>query len=206
MVRLDRAVGALIDDVRRTDANTVVALVSDHGFSPLRKDVNLFGAFIRAGMISVDAKVQVTDWKAAIWPSAGSAAVVLRDPLDIAVRRKVLELLQSIAANPDNGVAEILDAQGIEKLGGARADYMVLFKPGYQIGRDPTAPMLADSSYRGMHGYSPESEDMDAVFVVAGKGVPKRAFGKIDMRDIAPTLAHLMGATLPEAEGRSLLP
>ena len=66
--------------------------------------------------------------------------------------------------------------------------------------------MLADSSYRGMHGYSPAVEDMDAVFVIAGKGIPKRALGKIDMRDIAPILAHVMGATLPEAEGRSLLP
>jgi hypothetical protein len=184
----------------------MVALVSDHGFSPLRKDVNLFGAFIQAGLISVDAKAQVTDWKAALWPSAGSAAVVLRDAQDPQVRRTVIELLRSLAANPDNGIAEILDAHGIEKLGGARADYMVLFKPGYQIGRDPAAPMLADSGSRGMHGYSPESEDMDAVFVVAGKGVPKRALGKIDMRDIAPTLAHLMGATLPDAERRSLLP
>jgi predicted AlkP superfamily pyrophosphatase or phosphodiesterase len=206
LVRLDRAVGDLIDALRRTDADTLVALVSDHGFSPLQKDVNLFGAFIQAGLVSVDGKAQVTDWKAAAWPSAGSAAVVLRDPQDIAVRQQVVELLRNIAADPNNGIAEILDAQGIEKLGGARADYMVLFKPGYQIGRDPKAPMLADSSYRGMHGYSPDLQAMDAVFVVAGKGVPQRALGKIDMRDIAPTLAHLMGASLPEAEGRSLLP
>lgn len=206
LVRLDRAVGELIDALRRTDPETVVALVSDHGFSPLHKDVNLFGAFIQAGLVSVDAKAQVTDWKAAVWPSAGSAAVVLRNPQDAELRRQVVALLQSIAANPANGIDEVLDAQGIERLGGTRADYMVLFKPGYQIGRDPAAPMLADSSYRGMHGYSPAVEDMDAVFVIAGKGVPKRALGKIDMRDIAPTLAHVMGATLPEAEGRSLLP
>lgn len=204
--RLDRALGDLIGALRRTDAETVVALVSDHGFSPLQKDVNLFGAFIQAGMISVDAKAQVTGWKASLWPAAGSAAVVLRDPQDSGVRRQVAELLRSIAATPENGVAEILDAQGIERLGGAHADYMVLFKPGYQIGRDPAAPMLADSSYRGMHGYSPDLEDMDAVFVVSGRGVPKRSLGKIDMRDIAPTLAGLMGTTLPEAEGRSLLP
>jgi predicted AlkP superfamily pyrophosphatase or phosphodiesterase len=206
LVRLDRAVGDLIGALRRTDADTMVALVSDHGFSPLQKDVNLFGAFIQAGLITVDAKAQVTDWKAAIWPSAGSAAVVLRDPQDAVVRKQVVELLRRIAASPDNGIAEILDAQGIERLGGAHADYMVLFERGYQIGRDPKAPLLADSGYRGMHGYSPNSEDMDAVFVVAGKGVPQRALGKIDMRDIAPTLAHLMGTTLPEAEGRSLLP
>ena len=57
-----------------------------------------------------------------------------------------------------------------------------------------------------MHGYSPEREEMDAIFIVAGKGVPKRELGHIDMRDIAPTLARLMGASLPQAEGRVLLP
>lgn len=206
LTRLDRAVGELIAALRRSDPGTVVALVSDHGFAPLQKDVNLFGAFIQAGLISVDPKAQVTGWKAAVWPSAGSAAVVLRDPQDPEVRQRVAGLLRAIAADPANGVAEILDAQGIARLGGAQADYMVLFKPGYQVGRDPSAPMLADNGYRGMHGYSPETEDMDAVFVVAGKGVPQRELGRIDMRDIAPTLARLMEAPLPDAEGRALLP
>lgn len=204
--RLDATIGDLVDALRRTDPSTVVALVSDHGFAPLQKDVNLFGAFLQAGLIRVDDKHQVTDWKATLWPAAGSAAVVLRDPQDADMRRQVQAVLAGLAADPANGIDRILDPSEIERLGGAKADYLVLFKPGFQIGRDPAAPLLVDSSYRGMHGYSPEREEMDAVFVLHGDGIPRRALGRIDMRDIAPTLAKVMKVELLQAEGRALLP
>ena len=206
LAKLDEAVGELVSALRKTDPATVVAIVSDHGFAPLRKDVNLVGAFIGAGLLSVDAQGKVGDWKASLWPSAGSAGVVLRDKEDAATRARVEHLLQGLAIDPANGIEQVLDAPAIASLGGASADYLVLFKPGYQVGRDPAAPLLSDSSYHGMHGYSPEREEMDAIFIVAGEGVPQRVWERIDMRDIAPTLARLMGASLPHAEGRALLP
>jgi hypothetical protein len=46
---------------------------------------------------------------------------------------------------------------------------------------------------------------MDASFFAAGPGVPAgRDLGRIDMRDIAPTLAGLLGVRLRDAEGRAL--
>jgi len=42
---------------------------------------------------------------------------------------------------------------------------------------------------------------MRSTFLIAGPGIAKgRDLGEIDMRAIAPTLAKVMGATLPEAE------
>ena len=47
---------------------------------------------------------------------------------------------------------------------------------------------------------------MDAAFIVAGPGIPAgRDLGRIDMRDVAPTLAGRLGLVLPTAEGRDLL-
>ena len=204
--RLDATIGELVASLRQQDPDTVVALVSDHGFAALRTDVNLFGAFIHAGLITVDDRKQVSGWQAALWPAAGSASVVLRDAGDSVVREKVRALLAELAGDPANGIDQVLDADAIARLGGARADYLVLFKPGFQIGRDPAAPLLADSSYRGMHGYSPDVPEMDAVFVLQGKGIGKGSFGNIDMRDIAPTLARVMQLKLDQAEGRALLP
>jgi Ran GTPase-activating protein (RanGAP) involved in mRNA processing and transport len=44
-------------------------------------------------------------------------------------------------------------------------------------------------------------------FFLVGSGVPQaHSLGIIDMRDIAPTLAHLAGLSLPSAEGKNLLP
>jgi hypothetical protein len=43
---------------------------------------------------------------------------------------------------------------------------------------------------------------MDATFLIAGPGVTAGAdLGRIDMRDVAPTLAGRLGITLGTAEG-----
>ena len=58
----------------------------------------------------------------------------------------------------------------------------------------------------GDHGFLPENADMDAAFFLAGPGVPAGlALGRVDMRDIAPTLAGLLRVPLPAAEGRDVL-
>ena len=58
----------------------------------------------------------------------------------------------------------------------------------------------------GTHGLLPELPEMDSAFIIAGRGVPRgRVVDRIDMRDIAPTLASLAGVSLPRAEGRDLL-
>jgi hypothetical protein len=47
---------------------------------------------------------------------------------------------------------------------------------------------------------------MDAAFFVAGPGIAAgRRLGRIDMRDVAPTLAARLDLTLPAAEGRDVL-
>jgi len=52
----------------------------------------------------------------------------------------------------------------------------------------------------------PDDTEMDAAFLVARPGIPTgRSLGRVDMRDVAPTLAARLGLTLPEAEGRDLL-
>jgi hypothetical protein len=46
---------------------------------------------------------------------------------------------------------------------------------------------------------------MDSAFFVVGPGIAAgRDLGRIDMRDIAPTLAGLLGLPLPSAEGHDL--
>jgi hypothetical protein len=45
---------------------------------------------------------------------------------------------------------------------------------------------------------------MNSSFFIAGPGIAsRRDLGQIDMRDIAPTLAELLGVPLPSAEGRN---
>jgi predicted AlkP superfamily pyrophosphatase or phosphodiesterase len=82
---------------------------------------------------------------------------------------------------------------------------MVAFKIGYETARDRLAPLVGPSLVRGMHGYFPADPEMRSTFIVAGPGVKARgSLGEIDMRDIAPTVARLLGAALPTADGKPL--
>jgi hypothetical protein len=46
---------------------------------------------------------------------------------------------------------------------------------------------------------------MRAIFVAAGKGVKKGTkIGLVENIDVAPTIAHLLGYTLPDVDGRVL--
>ena len=48
--------------------------------------------------------------------------------------------------------------------------------------------------------------ELHASFFIAGPGIPAgKSLGEVDMRDIAPTLAAILGVRLPRAEGRNLL-
>jgi len=56
-----------------------------------------------------------------------------------------------------------------------------------------------------MHGYFPTHPEMRATFMIDGPGIPKAdALGDIDMRDIAPTLAKILGVQLPSATGKAI--
>jgi len=47
---------------------------------------------------------------------------------------------------------------------------------------------------------------MDASFFLVGQAVHRKGnLGRIDMRDVAPTLAALLGVALPQAEGKNRL-
>jgi predicted AlkP superfamily pyrophosphatase or phosphodiesterase len=81
-----------------------------------------------------------------------------------------------------------------------------MFKIGYQMAADIKAPLVAPSKLRGMHGYDAAFPEMRSTFLIMGQGVPRsRKLGSIDMRDIAPTLARVLGVSLPDAEGKPLL-
>lgn len=205
--QIDVLVGELVSAARRVHPDGVIAVVSDHGFAPVQQDVNLYAPFIRAGLITLK-DGEVTDWQAMPWNDGGSAAIVLRDANDAALRAKVGALLAQLQKDPAFGFDKVLDKAQIQHGGGTdQATWFVLFKPGYEMAIKPDTPMPSPGHYRGMHGYDPALPQMRSTFLIEGKGVPAgKDLGYIDMRDIAPTIAHLLNVSLPQAQGKALLP
>ena len=204
--RIDAEVGDLVAAARRAQPETVIAIVSDHGFAPVEHDTNLGTAFVEAGLIRLNDAGTVASWDAASWESGGSAAVVLARRDDPGLRAKVAALLQKLAADPASGVGRVLDRDAIAAMGGAPdADFVVDAKIGYDFGPKLQGPLVSARTLKGTHGYLPDHPEMRATFMIDGPGLPKHgALGEIDMRDIAPTLAGVMGVKLPSADGHAL--
>jgi predicted AlkP superfamily pyrophosphatase or phosphodiesterase len=55
-----------------------------------------------------------------------------------------------------------------------------------------------------MHGYLPSEPAMRSTLIVAGPGVKRGSLGVVDMRAIAPSIARILGVTLPGTEMKSV--
>jgi predicted AlkP superfamily pyrophosphatase or phosphodiesterase len=206
---LDATIGKIRATAERlAPGRAYVAVVSDHGFVRTESQLNLFPLFRDVKLITVNEKGKITDWKAIPWPTGGSVAIVLKDPGDTTTLTQVRELLGKVASDPANGIDRILEAEELHKRGGyPPASFFVGLKPGWRTGSTADGPVLLKTKVGGTHGALPDLPDLRAAFFLVGPGVPAgRSLGLIDMRDVAPTLAHEVGLSLPSADGKILLP
>jgi hypothetical protein len=131
---------------------------------------------------------------------------MLRDESDDDARKKAADVLHRLAGDASSGVAKVVDRAGARAMGGfPDAAFVVALRPGYRLGTRLQGPVTAPVRPGGTHGYATDVREMDSSFFIAGRGVAGgRDLGQIDMRDIAPTLATLMGVVLASSEGKSL--
>jgi predicted AlkP superfamily pyrophosphatase or phosphodiesterase len=201
--RIDAIMGSLRAAIEReAPGRATICVVSDHGFAPVEHDVNLYHAFLEAGLFAVDAANKITSWKAMPWPAGGAAAVVLADPTDAHVRAQVSELLNALASDPGSGIDRIMTHDELAKSRGfPDAAFVVSFKIGYEFGSSFSGPLISPPSNLGTHGYVPDRPEMRSAFFLVGPRIPAgHSLGEIDMRQIAPTLARILDVSLKDAE------
>jgi len=163
-------------------------------------------AFVKECLMTLNPKPSkkqpaLLDWKAAPWIASGSAAIMLKDPKDDAVRKKVDALLRALAADPANGIDRILDSREIAAMGGSpAAAFWVDMKTNFAIGSSLTGPLAQAVALHGVHGYAPTHPELQASFLIVGPDIRKGLdLGDIEMRNVAPTLAKLLGIPFPSA-------
>ena len=100
----------------------------------------------------------------------------------------------------------MIDRAQIKALGGAsQMDFFVDGRIGYTFGSKLTGPLVAAGTEKGTHGYFPAHPEMRATLILQGPGVTAHgSLGEVDMRDIAPTIAKLLGVAFPSADGKPL--
>ena len=208
--RIDRIVGQVIAAAQRTGGGrATVVVVSDHGHALATRELALGVAFRREGWIhfASDSAPRPNDWRVSLWNASGSAGIVLREPSDGALLRQVGAKLRQLAADSAHGITRVLTKAEAAALGGMPdASFVITMRPPYRVSGVTRGTLVRDVRPGGTHGYPPDVTEMDATFIAVGPGIPAgRDLGKIDMRDIAPTVAALLGLTMPNVEGRNVL-
>jgi predicted AlkP superfamily pyrophosphatase or phosphodiesterase len=205
---IDGMVARLAAAARAADPATVVLIVSDHGFAQVTHHVNLAIPFLKAGLIETSGEGddrEITGWKAQLWGAGGMVAVMLHDANDKQAAKQAGDLLRTLAADPKNGIDAVLDGDEMRRRGGfPDAAFVVVFKLGYYAGDEETGDLVTPiDGPHGGHGFSPEYPEMRASFFLVGPGIARgRDVGVIDMRQIAPTVAGILGVRLSGAKGK----
>ena len=198
---LDSCVEKVVDAVKQAGMQdrTTFFIVADHGFKGYTQEIRPNVALTAAGIAN---KVYVL--------AEGGTADVYIDKADRAeLLPKAMQALKSV-----EGIDQVIGEDGFAALGLPVASkdpqaFQILLtaKAGFSFSGATGGPVTAAvPQTRGSHGYLASDPDMDALFIASGYGVQQKAgVGKIQNVDVAPTIAKLLGLSLPGAKGKPVL-
>jgi predicted AlkP superfamily pyrophosphatase or phosphodiesterase len=208
--RTDDHVRQVRDEMNRVygDRATLV-VVSDHGFSPIEQSLFPNVVLRKAGLLDVKG-TRVVGGPVRVVPQGGAAMVyVLDKPNRAAVIAKVKDAFKG-----HDGIERIVSSESFAKIGVAdpavdpNAPDVVLFAKEGKVFGDTAAGALAfreKPERSGSHGHDADFPHLHASFYAAGRGIkPGVALGEINNTDVAPTVASLLGLTIPNPDGAIL--
>lgn len=203
--KIDTMLGQLIEEARRiTGDDLVVCVVSDHGTLDNHYNISPNVLLRQAGLIELDQEGNVVRWKAWSQRAGGMSEIRLADPRDEDARRVLVGVMEQLKQDPNSGILEVVDHKDALTRGGfPEAEYVLVAQKGYEIRDDVTGEYCRTRlTQKAQHGYSENFPEMRASFMLWGKGIAAgQDLGNGELIDIAPTLAAIMGVSLPDAEG-----
>ena len=197
--RNDAQVATIVEAVQAAGLaeRTDIVVVSDHGFLPLQTQLQPNFALKQDGLIQVNDRGVVTSWDAYLQSAGGAGFVYVKRPDDAALLARVRGLLDTIAADPTNGVDKLWTREDLRRAGAApEASFALTMKPGFYLGTSH-AVLVQPTTGKGGHGFDPSMPALHASLILAGPNVGARGdLGVVRMTQIAPTLARWFGVRL----------
>lgn len=200
----DACIARLIEAARKAgllDRITFV-IASDHGFTDYTHQIHPNVMLVREDLLHMEKG----SYRGSVWiqPEGGEASLYIRD------NKQRATLLPKLKADFEKlpGVAAVYTADQANQLGlPARGttdqapDLYLLAKADYSFTDGTREPLLTDvNPARGGHGYLNSEPDMQALFIASGAHVRRGVeLGAISNLRVAPTIAKLLGVSLPAA-------
>ena len=181
---------------------TVFIITGDHGFTDVIYSFAPNVLLIEHGYLAED----FNPWKAVVEATSGSAAVHLHDPADSKTLKEIQKLFEENSTD-DRGhpMFRIVDRKEADSHGAAvKPAFFLEGIPPFMASGAMTGDFVRSARLRGNHGYLPTHPEMHTGLIVNGPGIQSAEIGVIELIDIAPTIAEIMGFEMPDVEGRVL--
>jgi predicted AlkP superfamily pyrophosphatase or phosphodiesterase len=177
-------------------------LASDHGFGAVHHAIRPNVVLAQQGIL----KLENGSYRGKAWflPEGGETSLYIRDP---SLRASLVPRLQAYFEKLP-GVAGAYTNAEAQKLGlpatgstDQAPDLYVVAQQGYAFWDGAAGPLEQDvNPVAGSHGYLNTDSDMQALFIASGAHIrPGIDLGSISNLRVAPTIAKILGVSLPAA-------
>ena len=121
------------------------------------------------------------------------------------VKNGVYDWLCAMKNDPDNGIAAIYSSKKAKKLGAdPECTFMLEARRGFYFQNELDTAEIPDIQ-RATHGFHPDRKDYQTIFMAVGPDIiPGMEIEEMSLLDEGPTMAEIMGLSLPDADGRIL--
>jgi len=149
------------------------------------------------------------DWRAYLQCSGGSAYLFVREG-DNEALSLALKVLHEAMADSQYGIESIRPMSITEHLPPrTKITHAVCARPGYYLNEAWDGAVVETISRPGVqyaaHGYAPETPGYKCVLIAKGPGITARgSLGPLEMVDIAPTMAKILGIPFPPCAGKAI--
>ena len=169
--------------------NALLIVVSDHGQEDIRRTVNLTKTLDALG-VSRNLQAQSNGMTAYFFPGPEGAG-------DMAALTALLEKHRA-----EMGVSRFYSRAEMDAMHGVEGPVLAAEAEAGVVFSDC---LDEEKREKATHGFGPGRDADNCLFAVYGRGVRKGAeIPRMQMRDVGPTIAGLMGLELPEAQGEDL--
>lgn len=211
IMRHDIRLGRIMDAVKESglyDRSTFIVL-GDHSALDESKALKLNVLLKEHGLIHVNEKGKVIDWKAYCKSCDGSAYIYIKDQSDQQTKDMVLTILNE----NQTGIEAMIDSDEIRKRGAddqaflmleaERGFYFTEHLDGEPIDTITDEDVMERRYTFASHGYSPTKDQYTTLLIGKGRGVKENIqIPSLRLIDEGPTFAKLLGLDLGEVDGR----
>lgn len=211
----DEEFGAIIEALRRkgTLEETNIVILGDHGQTDITAALNINILLRKAGFIRLNEDGSIADYDAIAHSACLCAYIELKNPDDAAMKTKVRAYLESLKDERDIMLDYVYDKQEAQKIYRVAGDFDFIIESRLPIsfceqleGEEIFSRRVPGDHKVGAatHGGNPSRREL-TTFIAAGPDIkPGVEIDSRSMVDEAPTMARMLGFTMPEVDGKAI--